>query len=134
MRAVNEQLQGSTHGREIGANIDEVGDKQQRNRKAQHPGRIVPPQVLRDPLPGYSADTGANSLDRCHQRVAEQHGPAKGIAELRSDLAVGGNAARIVVGCTGDQPRPQYAQQAGASLRQLCAQDRFQPPHLIPLD
>ena len=72
--------------------------------------RIVAAQILRDAVAGYAADPCADRLDGRHQRKAEQHRPAEAVAELRAHLAVGRDAARIVVGRAGDQTRSQTFQ------------------------
>ena len=48
-----------------------------------------------------------------HEGQAEQHGPGEGVAELRADLAVGGDAAGVVVGGTGDEAGADAVEQAG---------------------
>ena len=69
--------------------------------------RIVPAQVAGDAVAGRPADPGADLLDRRHQRIGEQQRPADAEAELRAGLAIGGDAAGIVVGGAGDEAGPQ---------------------------
>ncbi|MFM2257622.1 MAG: hypothetical protein RIQ28_1469, partial [Pseudomonadota bacterium] len=44
------------------------------------------------------------------QRITEQDCPAHAIAELRANLAVGGNTTGIIVGGPGNQAWPQLSQ------------------------
>ena len=45
----------------------------------------------------------ADHLDRAHQRIGEQEGPAQGVAKLGASLRIGGYAAGIVVRGAGDE-------------------------------
>jgi len=78
----------------------------------------VSPQVLRDAASGGRANLRADRLDRGQQRVAEQHCPGQAIAELRADLAIGADAARIVVGRAGDETGTEHVEKS-AALRRL---------------
>jgi len=69
----------------------------------QQPIRIVRAKVAGDALPCGSPDARTDLLDRHHQRVAEEHGPTDGKAELRSRLRISGDATRIIVGGAGDE-------------------------------
>ena len=60
-------------------------------------------QVLGDAETGDAADPGADLLDDDHQRQAEEHGPGQRVAVLGADLAVGRDAARVIVGRSRDQ-------------------------------
>jgi hypothetical protein len=55
--------------------------------------------------PGDAAEFGRNLLDNDHQGKAEQKGPQKLKAKLRAYLAMRGDAAGIVVCCSGYQAR-----------------------------
>ena len=80
--------------------------------QAMHqPARHHLAHVVGQPLAGDAADQGADHLDRHHQREGEQQGPEQVEAELGAALAVGGDAAWIVVGGAGDQARPQLLEQ-----------------------
>jgi hypothetical protein len=96
-RAADKEPQGLAHRAEIGAEIDDVGDEQERNDCAQQPGRIMAPDVAGNPMPGDAADPRADFLNRGHQRPGEQHYPSHVVAELRAGLRIGRDAARIVV-------------------------------------
>jgi hypothetical protein len=75
--------------------------------------REVAADVRRETVAGHAAHTGAHHLDADHQRIGENNGPAKLVAELSTGLRVCRDAARIVVGRAGDQPgteiSPQFA-------------------------
>ena len=83
----------------------------------QQPARIMLADIAGDALAGDPADAGADLLDRRHQRPGEQHDPGHAVAELRADLRIGGDAARIVVGCAGDQPGPEKGQEPAPARR-----------------
>ena len=74
--------------------------------------RIVAAQIGGDAETGDAADAGADLLNRGHQGIGEHHRPADGIAELRADLRIGGDAAGIVVGGAGDQSRAELGPKA----------------------
>ena len=57
--------------------------------------------VARDP-----ADARRDFLDRRHQRICEEHGPADAEAKLRSCLAIGADPRRIVIRSARNQPGP----------------------------
>ena len=122
--AADEQLDRRPHGAEISPEIGDIGDEQQRHHDAQQPARVVAPEVLRDAAPGDAADAGGDGLRHRHQRIAEQQDPGELIAELRADLAVGRDAARIVVGGAGDEAGSERAQnpsgEAAAARRARC--------------
>ena len=110
-RTADQQLQRRGHCAEIGAEIDRIRNQQQSDDRVEQPARIMRANVAGNPLPGGAAHARADLLDRRHQREAEQHHPAHCVAELSPGLGVGGDAARIVVGGAGDQPRAKAAEQ-----------------------
>ena len=110
--AADQQAQRRAHGAEVGAEIDHIGDEQQEHDRAQEPRRVVTAEVVGDAVAGHAADPRADRLDHGHQRKAEQHGPGEAVAELGADLAVGGDAARIVVRRAGHQTRAQLLQKS----------------------
>jgi hypothetical protein len=61
----------------------------------------------------YPADLRTDKLDRRHQRIGQRHRPKHVEAELRAGLRIGGDAARIIVGGTGDEARTQLLEQRG---------------------
>src|SRR5271154_47122 len=114
------------HRRDIGAEVDSVGDEKRKDENVENPAWIVIAKIGRDSVAGRGADARANLLDRHHERKGERHRPAHGIAELRADLAVGRNAPRIVVGRAGNESWPQRSKyppcQRELSLAGLFAQ------------
>jgi hypothetical protein len=66
----------------------------------------MPAEIAGDAMSRGAAEAGANLLDRHHQRISQQHGPADAETELRTGLAVGADARGIVVRRSGDQPWP----------------------------
>ena len=91
------------HRAKVGTDIDGVGDQQQQDEPVGQPRRIMAHQIAGDAVAGDPADAGADHLHRRHQGVGEDHRPAEAVAVLRAGLAVGGDAAGIVVGRAGDQ-------------------------------
>lgn len=110
--AADEEADRIPHGPEIRADIDDVRDEQERDDARQQPGRVVFAKVGRAPAPGGASDPRADFLDRGHQRVAEEYRPDDAEPELGVGLGIGRNAARIVVGCAGDQAGTEHIQQA----------------------
>lgn len=80
---------------------------------------IVELEVHRETFTGNSADSCAQPLHRRHEGVAEEHSPAEGVTKLCSDLAVGCDAAWVIVGRSGDEARTQCLEEALALLRGL---------------
>ena len=64
------------------------------------------------PWPVTRPMRAGNFLDRHHQGIAEQHGPADAEAELRAGLAVGSDARRIVVRSAGDETGAEPSEKA----------------------
>ena len=58
-----------------------------------------------------TADPRRHDLDAHHQRQGQEHAPQHREAELRARLRIGGDAARIVVGGTGDEAGAEMLQQ-----------------------
>ncbi len=112
-RSADHQLQGGAHGAQVRAEVDDVGHYQQGDQGIEHRHRVVLLEVAGDAPAGDTADAGADLLDGAHQGPAEQQGPAHLIAELGAGLAVGGDAAGIVVRGPGDQAGPHDLEQGG---------------------
>jgi len=99
---------------ETSAEIENVGDAQQRNDSVKQRLGIVFADVFSDALAGDPAQARTDFLDRRHQRKRKQHGPQHARAELRADLGVRGDAARIVVRGAGDQAWAEAAEKTRA--------------------
>ncbi len=69
-------------------------------------------EILRDTMPGNTANPSTDLLDCRHQREAEHHGPGQTISELRTDLTVGCDTAGIVVRRPCHQTRSKAPQKA----------------------
>src|SRR6266513_5407874 len=94
-----------------GGKVERVGEQQQGDDRVQHrPGKVLP-HVRRQAVPRDPPDARADDLDADHQRRREQHRPEQAVTELRAGLRIRGDAARVVVGGAGDQPRPELFQQ-----------------------
>jgi hypothetical protein len=67
-------------------------------------------QVAGDALAGGPADPRPDFLDRNHQWIDQQHGPADAEAQLCDGLAVSADTGRIVVRSARNEPRAELAQ------------------------
>jgi hypothetical protein len=123
--ATGQQAQRRAHGAEVRAEINDIGDDEQKYDGAQKPHRVVASQVLRDAVTRDATDPGADRLDHGHQRKAKQHGPGEAVAELGAHLTVSGDSAWIIVCRPGHQTWTQAFQkphrpQRGFSWTKLC--------------
>ena len=100
------QLGRFAHRGQVGADIDGVGDEQQRHQRVTSQRGITSPMLPARPWP-VTRPIARRPLDRHHQREGEQQGPEQVEAELRARPGLGGDAAGIVVGRAGDQARAQ---------------------------
>ena len=107
--AAQEHLHDGAHRAQVGAEIDDVGEEQERDRRPQERLGVVPPEVGGDTSSCDGTDLRRDVLDDGHERQAEQQAPRQAIAELSANLAVGADAAWIVVGRSGDEPGPSRA-------------------------
>ena len=96
-RSADQQSQRVGHCTEVGPDVDRVGDEKQRDDPLQQPIGIVLAQIAGDAFARRAADPGADLLDRCDQRVGEQHDPRDREPELGAGLAVGRDSAGVVV-------------------------------------
>jgi hypothetical protein len=64
------------------------------------------------PCPVVRHDARADLLDRRHQRIRQQHGPADVETELRPGLAIGADSGRIVIGSARDKAGSKHADDA----------------------
>ncbi len=123
-RRIDHQTAGLGHGPDIGADVDGVGHRDQQHHPDQHRTRIVLLDHPGESAAGDRADAGAGLLDRNQQRDLIERRPQLAIAELGAGLGIGGDAGRVVVGRSGDDPWAQDAQepdqaQAPGILRRL---------------
>ena len=99
-----------SHRRNVGCNIQRVGQQQQKHHSLEHDRRKRRLDVGREPLAGDPADLRTQRLDRGHQRVGQWHRPEHVEAELGPRLRVGRDAAGIVVGRSRDNARTDPCQ------------------------
>jgi len=104
------QLQALTHGRHIGSDVDGIGDQQHDHQRVQHRRGEVLSDIVGQAAPGDASQASADDLDRDHQRIGENDGPAQLVSELRACLGIRRDAARVVVRRAGDQARAELAQ------------------------
>ena len=67
-RSADDQPQGIAHRRNIGSDVDRIGNEQQADHKIKRGGGQRLAQIGREPFPGHRADPGSNHLDRDHKR------------------------------------------------------------------
>jgi hypothetical protein len=125
MWPAGEQLHRFGHRRQVGGDVDGVGDDQQRDQRERQPPRAHLADVRGEAFAGDEADARRELLDAYHQRHRQEQRPDQREAELRAGLRIGGDAARIVVGRAGDEPRAETAGEArGVVLRRRGARLR----------
>ena len=123
--AAQHQLGGFAHRRQVGADIDDIGRKEQSDQPDHDLARHHPAHVGGEPCAGDAADAGADQLHRHHQGKGQQHGPEQVKAELRPRLGIAGDAAGIVICRPGDQARAKLPQRARAQPRGKAGFRRF---------
>jgi len=106
MGTADQQAERRSHGAEIGAEIDDIGREKEEDDRTQEPGRIMASDVFSDAVARDATDPRADGLNDDHQRQTEHHRPGEPISELRADLAISPDAARIIIRGTRDQARP----------------------------
>ena len=105
-----DELSDFPHDRDVGGNIERVGNQQQQDDALEHDRRERRLDIGGKPFAGDPADLRAHGLDRRHQRIGQGHRPEHIEAELRPRLGIGSDAARVVVSHAGDQSRTQPRQ------------------------
>ena len=101
------QLCRGRHAAKVGADIDHIGDHENRARSPKHPAGIVHSHCGCEPLPGNHPQPRAHQLHRDHQWKRNQRDPEGGVTVRRACYGIGGNPGGIVVGCTRDQAGPE---------------------------
>src|SRR5271170_1649379 len=102
-RPAQQQAQRIAHGRNVGRQVESIGGHQQPDYQIQERSRVGHLDIGGQPAAGNAAEAGTDHLDSYHQRVGHHHGPQQTIAELRAGLRISGNAARIIIGRTGNE-------------------------------
>ena len=105
----HDEMQRIAHRGDVGRDVDRIGDDQQADDGIEHAARELSSDVGSEPMARHAADTGAHELDAHHQRIGEDDRPEGEEAELGTGLGIGGDAGRIVVGCSGDEPGAKLA-------------------------
>jgi len=85
------------------AAIDCVRYQQEDDGAVQQPPWIMTSQIRRQAMAAHRTDPGAHDLNGDHERIGQQDGPQHVEAELRTRLRIGGDTARVVVSCPGDE-------------------------------
>ena len=111
-RAADQQVQTRSHGADIRADVDGVGQEQEPDGGMQHPLRKMLAQAGGQTVSGDPSHLCADFLDAAHQGIREHHGPQHAQAELAAHLGVCGDAAGVVVGGAGDDAGTDQSQQA----------------------
>jgi hypothetical protein len=105
-RATNDQIDCCAHGREIRRNIDRIRHEQENNRAVEQPCGIVTSNIGRQPVAADPTNSGADDLNGNHQRICQQDRPQDVIAERCACLRIRSDAARVIVGRSGNQTGP----------------------------
>ena len=66
---------GLAHARQVGPDVDGVGDDEQRTRAPQHPARVAPPHHAGEATAADHAEPRAHELDRRHEGEGEERRP-----------------------------------------------------------
>jgi hypothetical protein len=108
----DDELQRIAHRRDVGGDVDRVGDHEHRDNRIEHRPREMSADVRSEAMAGHASHPCADHLDPHHQWKREDHRPAELIAELRTGLRVGRDPARIVVGGARDEAGAQLPEPA----------------------
>ncbi len=95
--AWNQQRDGGPHCPNIGAKVKYICGRHQHQDGKKQRSRIILAKISGEPTTGHAPNAATHFLDCCHQWIRQDHRPQQPIAELRTYLRVGRDAARIVV-------------------------------------
>jgi|HubBroStandDraft_6_1064221.scaffolds.fasta_scaffold19372_4 hypothetical protein len=112
LAAADDQPHRRAHRRQVGADVDSIGDKQQPDQDHDDRAGKDLRHVRRESAARHPADAGTHRLDRDHHRPSQYDGPKQVEARLGAGLRIGGDAARIVVSCPGDYAGAEALEQA----------------------
>lgn len=98
------------HAADVGADIDGVGNRDQRDDEIHHARPVMAADIAGQPVTGHAADTRTDLLHGCDQRKGEQRHPQHRWTEPRAGLGIGRDTARVVIGNAGDEPRADLTQ------------------------
>ena len=106
-----EQLEAARHAGELRDDVAEIGDDERQHQ----PERDAEAELLADeiaqPLAGDRAHPRRHLLDDDERDGDRDHRPEQRVAELRSGLRVGEDAAGVVVDVGGDEARADDGEQ-----------------------
>ena len=91
------------HPAEVGADVEDVRDHQERTGRPEHPSRVAPADDAREPTARDHPEPRTHQLDRHHQREGEDRRPEGRVAEARARDRVGRDARGVVVGRPGHE-------------------------------
>jgi len=116
LRTADDQLQRFAHCRDVGGDVDRVGNDEHRDDHVQHRPRKLAADIGRKAVPCDTANPRTHHLNSDHQRIGQHDGPSKLVAELRTGLRVRRDAARIIVGSAGNEAGSELAQPAAGGF------------------
>ena len=111
-----QQANGLTHGAYVGGDVDGVGDHQQAHQRGGQPAWKHLVDIGRETFAGNPPNTRGQHLDANHERGGEQQRPDQPKPELGAGLRVGGNAAWVIIGGTGDKAGSEPANKVFCAL------------------
>jgi hypothetical protein len=103
LRPADQQLDGVANRRQVGCNVERVGQQQHEHQRQQNRAWQHFIQSTGEPFSRDQRQPTAGGLHSDDQRPREQHRPHAVQAELSAALRIGGDATRIIICGTGDQ-------------------------------
>ena len=102
-----DQAKSLAHRCKIGCDIDGIGHEQRCYEQIESRRRQHPCDIIGKPVPRIPANAGTDDLNSRHERQGQEHRPEQREAKLCTCLRISGDAARVVVGGAGHEPRPE---------------------------
>src|SRR5579859_3163004 len=123
-RSAEDKLRGGSHRGNVCAKIENIGYAQEKYQPISKGLGVVLAEIFGYANSGNSSKPPANFLYGGHEGKREQHSPEHSETKLGTDLGIGGDAAWIVIGRSGDQARPQATKNVrrtlGRSENRIC--------------
>ena len=91
--------------------VPDIGDHECRQHGAADPDAVALPQT--DEALLVTTPSGRQGRGRSPTPIVEQQNPQQLVAVVGAQHRVGGDAGRVVVGESGEQPRAQHGEQCG---------------------
>ena len=107
---VNDQPERRRHRRDVGTDVERVGHHGERERGEQHWAREAFPDQGREAATGGEPEPRGSLLHRDGERRDRDRRPEQVVPERGTDLRVGTDPRRVVVGRTRHQPRTESAE------------------------